>query len=69
MCPWHTILTAEQIETFYTIKATIDPAFARRDRAFWTSRTKKELKNLKAGAWNANDATVYQMAASYLARI
>jgi hypothetical protein len=64
--PWNSTLTAAQLEIFYAVKAKLDPAFARRDRAFWNTRTKSQLKSLKAGAWEANDATVYQMANTYL---
>lgn len=65
--PWTDILSADQIAALYALTATLDARFAASEREFWESRTAAELRSLKAGAWDANDSTTYQMARSYLA--
>lgn len=66
--PWKDILTLAQIAVHHALNASIDPAFAARNRAFYESRTLSQLRALSDGAWAANDSTIYQMARSYAAQ-
>jgi len=67
MSQWSVTLSAAEIEEAHKRAEVIDPLFAVRDRAFYQSRTIEQLSALTAGAWEANDATGYQMARSYWA--
>jgi len=64
---WSKILTAAEIAAYHAETAKLDSAFAKRDCAFYQSRTIEQLRAFTAGAWEANDATGYQLARSYLA--
>lgn len=67
MSPWTCTLTADELEAHYTLTASIDPSFAKRERTFWESRTEGQLRALAAQAWNTNDSDQYQIARTYLA--
>lgn len=66
---WNKILTAAELEAHHALTASIDPAFARKERAFYASRTPAQLEGLAAGAWYANEPTGYMLAKSYLAAV
>ncbi len=67
MSQWSHILSASELDSFHALTASLDPAFADSERAFYLSRTKAQLGSLAAGAWYANEPTGYQLARSYLA--
>lgn len=67
--PWTDILSAEQIAAYHARTAELDRGFAARDKAFWEGRTAAQLSSLRAGAWDANDSTTYQLARSYIAMV
>lgn len=61
------VLTPEEIDAYHRMTATIDPASAARDRAWYLARTSAELRVAAARAWDCNDGHGYKMACSYLA--
>jgi hypothetical protein len=65
--PWNTTLTTHELDAHYALTASIDPRFAREERAFYESRTLNQLKVLAAQSWNCCEPTGYQMARSYVA--
>lgn len=65
---WNRPLTAEELEAHYKLTESLDPAFARQDRAFWESRTRNQLSALRHQAWMTNDRDQYCMAQTYLER-
>ena len=64
---WSDILSSAELEAHYTLTASLDPRFAKEERAFYESRTVNQLEVLAAQAWNCNEATAYQLARSYAA--
>lgn len=62
---WSHILTAVELEAHYALTASIDPAFAAKEQAFYESRTYDQLKALAAQAFDSNQATAYQLAKTY----
>jgi hypothetical protein len=67
MSPWIYILSAAELKAHYALTAKLDPRFAKQEREFYEGRTVPQLHVIKAGAWNANELTSYQLARSYLA--
>lgn len=64
---WNTILTATALDARHALTASLDPRFAKEERAFYESRTSAQLRALAAQAWDCCDPTGYQMAQSYAA--
>lgn len=64
---WTRICTREEIEANNALTASIDPSFARLEKAFYESRTARQLRTLSGQAWNCNNIDGYCMARSYLA--
>jgi hypothetical protein len=67
--PWNTTLTTHELDAHYALTASIDPRFAREERAFYESRTLNQLKVLAAQAWDRCEPTAYQLARSHAAVI
>lgn len=67
MTQWTDILTPEMLAARAALIASIDPAFAAAQTAFYAAQTVPQLKAIIAGAWTANDPENYQIARSYLA--
>ena len=63
--PWNTILTAQELDAHYAITASLDPRFAREQRAFYEGRTLNQLRVHATQAWDCCEPTSYQMARSY----
>lgn len=66
---WLKVLSPAEIDAYHALTATLDPAFAKREKEFYLSQTSDRLRVLAAQSWNANDSTGYQMARSYAARL
>jgi hypothetical protein len=64
---WNTILSRSDIDAHHQLTASLDPAFADRERAFYASRSDNQLRTLAAQSWNCNERTAYVLARSYLA--
>lgn len=67
MNAWTHILTAKEITVYHALTASIDPAFAAQDQAFYESRNAAQLSGLAHGAWLCNEPGSYQIARSYAA--
>lgn len=67
MSPWSHILTAAEIDERFAKTASLDPRFARNQRAFYEGRTVAQLDGMAGGAWFANDSDTYQLARSFAA--
>ena len=67
--PWNTVLTAEGLNAHYALTASLDPQFAREERAFYESRTLNQLRVHATQAWNCCDPTAYQLARSHAALV
>lgn len=67
MSQWSQILTTAEINAYHALTASLDPAFAAKERAWYESRTVNQLKSSAAQAWDWNHPTAYQLAKSYLA--
>lgn len=67
MNPWTEILTPEEIDAYHRMTATLDPAFAAQERAWYLARTADELRTLTAQSWNSNDSSSYRLSRSYAA--
>lgn len=67
--PWTTLLTAADLDARYALTASLDPAFARREREFYESRSANQLRALRTQAWNCSEGDAYQLAQTYLARV
>ena len=65
--PWNTLKTDAELEAYYSLMASIDPAEAQKTRAFYETRTIPQLNVLAIEAWNCNEADLYQLAKTYLA--
>lgn len=65
---WTHTLTAAELEARYALTASLDPAFARREREFYERCTVNDLRALRTQAWNATQPDAYQLAQTYLAR-
>lgn len=63
---WTEVLSPAELAARTAFTATLDPAFAARDKAFYDSRTAAQLRSLVAQAWKTNQADSYQVARSYL---
>lgn len=64
---WKDILTADQIDNFHKLTASLDPSFAAKERAFYESRTVAQCEMLAAESWLCNEGWRYQLARSYAA--
>ena len=64
---FHHIMSRDELNARFAMTASLDPAFATRERRFYETRTEAELRAIAAQAWNCNDASNYRMAKSYLA--
>lgn len=67
MSDWVHILSSAELEAQYALTASLDPSFARQQRAFYDSRSDDELRALMHQAWLCNEACRYQLARSHLA--
>lgn len=67
--PWSHILTPEEIDAYHALTASIDPRFARAERAEYQAMTAAQLRVAMSRAWLCNEACRYQLARSYLAMI
>lgn len=64
---WTEILSYEQITAQFAKMSELDPGFARKSIDFWSTRTVRQLRSLKSGAWYSNQPEQFQLARSYLA--
>lgn len=64
--PWGHVMTAEEIEAYHALTASLDPRFAASERQWYEGRTANQLKADMASAWWGNLASSYQLARSYL---
>ncbi len=64
---WSHTMSRAELEAHYALTASLDPSFAKGERAFYESRTVNQLRALAAQAWNSCEPTPYQMAQTYLA--
>ncbi len=64
---WVKVMTAQEIDDFYALTASLDPTFAQRQRAFYEGRTLDQLNAHAAQAWNCCDPTGYMLARSHAA--
>lgn len=64
---WTDILSAAELDAQYALTASLDPAFARRQREFYEGRTVPQLQALATQAWNCCDPDGYQLARSHAA--
>ena len=64
---WTDILSSAELDAQYALTASLDPAFARRQREFYEVRTIPQLQALAAQAWNCGDPDGYQLARSHAA--
>lgn len=67
MSSWHEILNPEQLDEYYTRAASLDPRFARKQRAFYEGRSEAQLQVQMHQAWLCNEPTSYQLARSHKA--
>lgn len=66
MSQWSHVLSQAEINAYHALTASLDPAYASGERAWYESRTVNQLKVAAAQAWDANIPTAYQLAKSYL---
>lgn len=64
---WATILDRSQLEAHFNLTASIDQAFAKAERTFYSSRTRDQLNAIATRAWHCNEPTMYQLAMSFAA--
>jgi hypothetical protein len=67
MSQWTHILTRDELKARFELTASLDPRFARDERAFYEACDVNRLEVLAHGAWLANDRDAYQLARSYAA--
>ena len=67
--PWNTILTAQELDAQYALTASLDPRFAREQRAFYEGRTLNQLRVHATQAWDCCEPTAYQLARSHAALV
>lgn len=64
---WTHVLTPEQLAARHALTASLDPAFAERERRWYEARTESELRCLMYWAMNTAEDGAYQLARTYLA--
>lgn len=64
---WTDILSLADLDAHYALTASLDPRFAKAQRAFYENRTLEQLNALVAQAWRCNEPTSYQLARSHAA--
>lgn len=67
MSHWVDVLDVPALEARFALTASLDPRFARAERAFYQGRTVNDLKALAHQAWLCCEGDAYQLARSYLA--
>ena len=65
--PWTHVLTPEQLAARHALTASLDAAFAERERRWYEARTESELRCLMHWAVNTAEDGAYQLARTYLA--
>ena len=64
-----TAYTAEQIGDYHRRTERLDPAFAQREREYYSTRTVAQLEDLARQAWLCNQDCRHALAMGYLALI
>ena len=64
---FQTILTKNELNTFWAKSACLDPSFALKSKRFYEERSAAQLKALAAQAWSCNERDAHVLARSYLA--
>lgn len=67
MSKWNEILDREQLDAQYALSASLDPGFAKRQRAFYDAQSADQLSALMHQSWLCNDPDGYQLARSHRA--
>lgn len=66
---WGQAPTTAELEAAYALTASLDPAFAATDRAWWESRTLVQLQSQRGYAYNLSNEEMYARANYYIDRI
>ena len=64
---WTHVLTPEQLAARHALTASLDPAFAERERRWYGARAESELRCLMYWAMNTAEDGAYQLGRTYLA--
>lgn len=66
---WTHILSPDEIKAYHALTASLDPAYAARERAQYEAMTAADLRAAMHRAWLCNEDCRFQLARSYLAMI